>query len=53
MKNLNEKHNKIINSYPEVKSLHLERLATKILKNNEKFCKLKEKKINNNFLKNF
>jgi len=53
MKNLIEKHNKIINSYPKIKSSHLEKLATKMLKNDEKFRKLKEKKISDNFLKNF
>jgi hypothetical protein len=53
MKNLIEKHNEIINAYEEIKSFHLEKLATKMLKNDEKFRKLKEKNINGNFLKNF
>jgi hypothetical protein len=50
---LNEKHKKIKDNYKEIKSLHLEKLGSKILKNEEKFRKLKEKKISNNFLKQF
>jgi len=51
--NLSEKHGKLINSYSEIKSSHLEKLGSKMLRNEEKFRKLKEKKINGNFLKEF
>ena len=50
---LNDKHKKIRDNYKEIKSIHLEKLGSKILKNEEKFRKLKDKKINNNFLKHF
>ena len=46
-------HKKIRDNYKEIKSTHLEKLGSKILKNEEKFRKLKDKKINNNFLKHF
>ena len=46
----NRKHNKIVNDYKRVKENHLEKLATKMLKKDEVFQKLKEKKINNKFL---
>jgi hypothetical protein len=49
----NKKHNKIVNDYDKQKSKHLDRLATKILDNDEKFRKLQDKKIKGNFLKNF
>ena len=53
-KNLkNKKHNKIVNDYEKQKEKHLEKLATKILKNDEKSEKLKSKQIKGNFLKNF
>jgi|TARA_Y100001972_G_C7607505_1_gene304479 hypothetical protein len=53
-KNLkNKKHNKIVNDYDKQKEKHLEKLATKILKNDEKSEKLKSKQIKGNFLKNF
>ena len=42
--------NKIVNDYQTTKQNHLEKLATKMLNNDEKFSKLKEKKINNNIL---
>lgn len=45
-----KKHDKIVNDFEKSKQNHLERLATKILKRDEMFSKLKEKKINNNFL---
>jgi hypothetical protein len=51
--NLDDKHKKIKEDYNKIKSSHLERLGTVMLKNEEKFRKLKDKKINNNFLKNF
>ena len=50
---LDKTHKKISDNYKEIKSTHLEKLGSKILKNEEKFRKLKEKKINNNFLKHF
>jgi hypothetical protein len=50
---LEDKHKKIKEDYDKIKSSHLERLGTTMLKNKKKFCKLKDKKINNNFLKYF
>ena len=49
----NKKHSKIVNDYDKQKSKHLDRLATKMLDNDEKFRKLQDKKIKGNFLKNF
>lgn len=49
----NKKHNKIVNDYDKQKSKHLNRLASKMLDNDEKFRKLQDKKIKGNFLKNF
>jgi hypothetical protein len=49
----NKKHNKIVNDYDKQKEKHLEKLATKMLKNDEKSEKLKLKQIKGNFLKNF
>jgi hypothetical protein len=49
----NKKHNKIVNDYDKQKSKHLDKLATKMLDNDEKFRKLQDKKIKGNFLKNF
>jgi len=49
----NKKHDSLIKNYDQQKSEHLDRLATKMLKNDEKMQKLKEKKINNKFLKLF
>jgi hypothetical protein len=40
-------------NYEKIKSLHLEKLGDTILKNDKKLKKLKDKKINNNFLKYF
>jgi hypothetical protein len=48
-----KKHDSIVKNYENEKSSHLEKLATRILKNDEKMLKLKEKKINTNFLKLF
>jgi hypothetical protein len=48
-----KKHDKIVNDFKPTKEKHLEKLATKILKRDEVFQKLKEKKINNNFLNLF
>jgi hypothetical protein len=49
----NKKHNKIVKDYDKQKEKHLEKLATKILKNDEKAEKLKSKHIKGNFLTNF
>tara|TARA_R110000751_G_C13747494_1_gene478050 strand:- start:1250 stop:1423 length:174 start_codon:yes stop_codon:yes gene_type:complete len=49
----NEKHNKIVKDYDKQKEKHLEKLASKMLKNDEKAEKLKKLKINTDFLKNF
>ena len=49
----NKKHNKIVNDYDKQKEKHLEKLATKMLKNDEKSEKLKLKQIKGDFLKNF
>lgn len=46
----NGKHDKIVNDYDKIKAKHLEKLATKTLKEDEKMQKLKDKKINNDFL---
>ena len=48
-----KKHNKIVNHYDKQKEKHLENLATKMLKNDEKSEKLKLKQIKGDFLKNF
>ena len=40
------KHKDIVNDYKKTKSKHLEKLATKMLKNDNKFEKLKDYKIN-------
>jgi hypothetical protein len=45
-----KKHSKIVKDYDKQKEKHLEKLATKMLKNDEKLSKLKEKNINKNFL---
>ena len=39
------KHDKLVNDYDNQKSKHLEKLADKMLENQEKFSKLQEKKI--------
>jgi hypothetical protein len=49
----NKKHNKILKDYTNQKNKHLERLATKMLKDDEKIQQLKGKKINPGFLKLF
>ena len=47
------KHNKIVKDYDKQKENHLEKLATKMLKNDEKIQKLKSKQIKGDFLDNF
>jgi hypothetical protein len=48
-----KKHDKIVKDFDNQKSKHVEKLATKMLKKDEQFQKLKEKKIGTNFLKLF
>ncbi len=48
-----KKHNKLVKDYEKQKSEHLDKLATRMLKNDEKMQKLKEKNINPNFLNLF
>jgi hypothetical protein len=50
---LQSKHKQIVGSYKNTKSIHLERLGSKMLKNEEKFQMLKGKKIEGKFLKKF
>jgi hypothetical protein len=45
-----KKHSKIVKDYDKQKERHLEKLATKILENDEKLSRLKGKNINTNFL---
>ena len=44
------KHDKLVNDYDNQKNKHLERLAKKMLENDEKFSKLREKGIDDSFL---
>ena len=44
--NRRSKHKNIVDDYKKTKSKHLEKLATKMLKNDDKFEKLKDYKIN-------
>jgi hypothetical protein len=48
-----KKHNEIIRDYEGQKSKQLEKLATKMLENEEKFAKLKGKETSLKFLKFF
>ena len=48
-----KKHNKIINDYDKIKSRHLEKLANKMLKDDEKNNKLKSNQLKGNFLNKF
>lgn len=48
-----KKHDKIVRDYDKIKSKHLDRLATKMLKNDEKSEKLKLKQIKGKFLDKF
>ena len=45
-----KKHDKLVNDYDNQKNKHLERLAKKMLDNDEKFSKLREKGIDDSFL---
>jgi hypothetical protein len=48
-----KKHNKLVKDYDAQKSIHLSKLATQMLKNDDKNQRLKDKKINSNFLNLF
>ena len=48
-----KKHQKIVKDYEKQKEKHLERLATKMLENEEKVNKLKSTNINTDFLNLF
>jgi hypothetical protein len=45
-----KKHSRIVKDYDKQKEKHLEKLATKMLDNDEKLSKLKGKNISTNFL---
>jgi hypothetical protein len=45
-----KKHDKIVNDYQKEKAKHLEKLATRLLENDEKVRKFKEKKTDGKFL---
>ena len=47
------KHDKLVKDYEKQKERHLERLATKMLKNADKNEKLKGKQIKGDFLNKF
>ena len=49
----NKKHTKLVQNYEKQKEPHLEKLANKLLENDEKFSKLRSKNINNDFLNLF
>ena len=49
----NKKHDKIVRDYDKIKSKHLEKLASKMLKDEDKNNKLRSKKIKGDFLNNF
>jgi hypothetical protein len=49
----NKKHNKIVKDFDEQKYKHLEKLATKMLKDDDRNEKLKTKEINPKFLNLF
>tara|TARA_R110001592_G_scaffold26674_10_gene99606 strand:+ start:2560 stop:2715 length:156 start_codon:yes stop_codon:yes gene_type:complete len=48
-----KKHSKIVNDYENQKRKHLEKLASKALKQDERSQKLKDKKIKGKFLDKF
>ena len=48
-----KKHNRIVKDYDKQKEKHLEKLASKMLENDEKNSKLKGKNINPDFLNLF
>lgn len=44
------KHDKLVNDYDSQKSKHLEKLADRMLEDQEKFSKLRDKKTDGKFL---
>ena len=52
-RNIKKKHDNIVNDYDKQKSKHLEKLATKMLKDDDRNEKLKTKEINPKFLNLF
>ena len=46
----NKKHSRLVKDYDKQKEIHLTKLATKMLENDEKISKLKGKNISTNFL---
>jgi hypothetical protein len=52
-KGKNKKHDAIVNDFDSQKQKHLEKLATKMLEEQDKIDKLKEKNIKTDFLKLF
>jgi ribosome recycling factor len=52
-KGKNKKHDAIVNDFDSQKQKHLEKLATKMLEEQDKIIKFKEKNINPDFLKLF
>tara|TARA_B100000780_G_scaffold13953_1_gene9395 strand:- start:964 stop:1137 length:174 start_codon:yes stop_codon:yes gene_type:complete len=52
-RSINKKHHKITRDYDKQKSIHLEKLTDKLLKNDEKTQQLKSKTMKGDFLKNF
>jgi hypothetical protein len=49
----NRKHDKIVKDYEKIKRKHLEKLADKMLEEQDKIDKLREKKSNGDFLELF
>jgi hypothetical protein len=45
-----KKHKKLVDDYDTQKRKHIEKLSTKMLENDEKMRKFKEKNINDKFL---
>jgi len=52
-KGKNKKHDKIVNDFDTQKQKHLEKLATKMLEEQDKINKLKDKEIKTDFFKLF
>tara|TARA_R110000824_G_scaffold162297_3_gene337972 strand:- start:540 stop:695 length:156 start_codon:yes stop_codon:yes gene_type:complete len=49
----NKKHSKLVKDYDKQKSNHLEKLASRMLKKDEKLQQLKSKQVDPNFLNLF
>jgi hypothetical protein len=52
-KGKHKKHDALVNDFDNQKAKHLEKLATKMLEEQDKIDRLKEKNINTDFLKLF